>query len=408
MTNKVNKTVVYVGNFLFPDGNAAGQRVVSNGKILKGIGYTPIFIGLSSDTKITNANLLDTESIYDGMKSYCISSPRGIKDWLAYKYQFKKISRFLESLENLQIVIMYGAPTISLFGSLLRKWCLKNNVLLVADVVDWLSASVGNLPYRIAKYFDTVYQKVYLNSRVDGVITASEYLNEYYRRRGCQTVIIPPLTDCNSLVPMINSKAKISLVYVGIPFAINGKKVKYDSYKDRLDKVVECLGLLLEKGIDFEFNIYGLTEQQYLLVVDKHQSILEKLRQNVFFNGSISHNEAVKKIAEADFSIFFRDVNKVTLAGFPTKFIESISCGTPVITTKTSDLQNYLIEGKNGFFIDIDDKNKMIEQMKNILSLDKDEILRMKKYSFDSKLFYYNNYTDRMKIFLTSIKLYAH
>ncbi len=33
------KNVLYIGNFSFPFGNAAGKRVYANGKILKELGY---------------------------------------------------------------------------------------------------------------------------------------------------------------------------------------------------------------------------------------------------------------------------------------------------------------------------------------------------------------------------------
>lgn len=42
------------------------------------------------------------------------------------------------------------------------------------------------------------------------------------------------------------------------------------------------------------------------------------------------------------------------MAGFPTKFVESITAGTPVLTNQTSDLADYLVEGEIGFWL-VDD-----------------------------------------------------
>ncbi len=39
------------------------------------------------------------------------------------------------------------------------------------------------------------------------------------------------------------------------------------------------------------------------------------------------------------------------MAGFPTKFVESLGAGCPVITNYTSDLDLYLKNGFNGFVV---------------------------------------------------------
>ena len=81
------------------------------------------------------------------------------------------------------------------------------------------------------------------------------------------------------------------------------------------------------------------------------------------------------------------------MAGFPTKFSESISCGVPVITTKTSDLCNYLQEGINGFWLeeDIEESISKIFKTKNI-----QELKEMKK-NVDTKIFDFKNYIKEFK-----------
>ena len=95
----------------------------------------------------------------------------------------------------------------------------------------------------------------------------------------------------------------------------------------------------------------------------------------------------------ADFAMFLRDDNRVSRAGFPTKFVESISAGVPVITNKTSNIEDYLIPGKNGFFVDIDHASK---EIKDILSRDLQE-LKAIKANVDDNLFDYNNFVDEFK-----------
>ena len=94
----------------------------------------------------------------------------------------------------------------------------------------------------------------------------------------------------------------------------------------------------------------------------------------------------------------------MTMAGFPTKFVESISCGTPVITNKTSDLDKYLVESKNGFWLTIDNDQKTLKELKGILKIPKEKIQEMKRECKKSKLFDYRIYKDVVKEFLNQIQ----
>ena len=81
------------------------------------------------------------------------------------------------------------------------------------------------------------------------------------------------------------------------------------------------------------------------------------------------------------------------MAGFPTKFSESISCGVPVITTQTSDLSDYLQDGITGFWLEKD-----IEKSVNKIFKTKDiqNLKRMKK-NINSNQFYYKNYVEKFE-----------
>ena len=400
MKNKI----LYIGNFAFPDGNASGARVLGNGYLLKKLGLEVSFIGL--ENKLShNSNLEKTEKKFDSFLHYSLPYPVGIKGWLAYKKRFNEVSVLIKK-QNVKAIILYGSPTISLFGRLIRKWCNKNNVILIVDVVDWLSAGSGSPFYRAVKYIDTTYQKRILNASADGLITVSTYLSNYYNRKGCKTVIIPPLVSplkYKNLVKTYEQHNVKKLIYVGQPFPTDGRIVKKASFKDRLDKVISILYELKEEM--FIFNIFGLTKEQYLKVIYWHKEMLEILKEKVIFHGYIKNSDAIIRISEADFTVLFRDNNRMTKAGFPTKFVESISCGTPIITTKTSDLADYLENGKNGFFVNINNVNKLTIRMKEILQLDKENLVDMKKHCIENPKFSYSNFEDEMRTFLEELNL---
>ena len=75
-----------------------------------------------------------------------------------------------------------------------------------------------------------------------------------------------------------------------------------------------------------------------------------------------------------------RDRNRVVEAGFPTKIVESITCGTPVIANKFSNIAEYLNEN-NSILID------SFDEFQEALFRAAD-----KKCPFDNTCFDYHNY----------------
>lgn len=398
---RANK-ILYVGNFSFPKGNAAGARVLGNGYLLRDLGYDVVFIGL--DISLPHVSFLkDTRNSFDNFRYYNFPYPVGIKGWLSFYKRYHEIIAFTGS-ENPYAVIIYGSPTLSLFLLLLRKWCGKKKIKFISDCPDWLPSNSGNPFFRFIKYLDTMYQIRILNPYADGVIVVSSFLSDFYNRRGCKTVIIPPLVNLNHFSHLRNIRGKddnIKLIYIGQPFAVDGRRVKKSAYKDRLDVVIETL--LKLRDFKFNFDIYGLTKEQYLSVVKHQTDKINNIGNRIQFHGYIRNSDAIIRISEADFLVLFRDINRMTMAGFPTKVVESITCGTPVITTDTSDLKKFIKEGMNGYFVKMTDEDQLLGKMKEILSVDHASISYMKQSCFESQLFSYQNYLSLMSDFISSL-----
>ena len=89
------------------------------------------------------------------------------------------------------------------------------------------------------------------------------------------------------------------------------------------------------------------------------------------------------------------------MAGFPTKISESISYGTPVITTRTSDIDSYLQDGEMAVFIDQDDLKKSAQIIEKKIQQKTYEWMK-KKCAYNT-VFYYETFEKRMKGFLEII-----
>jgi hypothetical protein len=65
----------------------------------------------------------------------------------------------------------------------------------------------------------------------------------------------------------------------------------------------------------------------------------EESKEFILFKGRVSHAEALNEINKAEYVVFIRDVNLTNVVG-STKFVEAISCGTPVLSNSTSNIMS--------------------------------------------------------------------
>jgi glycosyltransferase involved in cell wall biosynthesis len=239
-----------------------------------------------------------------------------------------------------------------------------------------------------------------IQPKLDGMIAISLYLYQFYKKQMGNVVMIPPLVDLNmnkwdekSVDRSINNDNLLKIVYAGSPGIGN---------KDRLDLILNVLSRIKSKGINnFYFTIIGITESQFLSSFNI--SIPDNLINNVVFKGRLSHVDTLNEVKNAHYYMFLRDNNLVNNAGFPTKFAESISCGTPVLTNLSSNIKDYLIEGLNGFIMDVSTDTSLEKSFIKAMNLPIRDILEMKKYCLSSQAFHYENYISTFRLLMSEI-----
>ncbi len=373
--------ILYIGGFELPDKNAAAHRVLAISKSLKEEGHRLFFLGIrremgeQKEWKRYEFSTLGHE--------YIQKYPEGLKKWLSYLTQLKNISKIITD-NKIDAVIAYNFPSISFYR--LLKFCRKIGIKVFADCTEWYVPQ-GSLIFRMIKGFDSFFRMKYVQPRTDGLIVISKYLKEYYLKKMNNIVQIPPTVDLDESKweqGAHNLDERITLVYGGSP---DGKQ------KDHLGKIIESLK---EIQHPFYLKIFGITKSQYDEVW--FDSPVDDLitKEKIEFFGRVTNTSIIQNLKNAHFSIFIRDENLVTKAGFPTKFVESISSGTPVLTNKSSNIADFLVEGKNGMWLDTSSKKLFKKSFQRIFDLDIVQIHKMKQYCEDSKTFHFKNYTEAL------------
>ena len=368
----MSKSILYLGGFELPDKNAAAQRVMANAKLLREMGFDVSFIGISKD--IDNA-----PHIVDGFASNPVPYPSNTIEWMHQIFTFVSKTEILKRKPD--YVVLYNFPA---FASLrILKFCHKHDIKVVHDLTEWESAR-GWSPSNIMRKIDINLRMRYCMKKMDVVICISRFLFDYYKRH-TKCILVPPTLDLKNPKwdrdRKFTSDGSIKLIYAGTAGFGN---------KDRLDCIVDAM--IGKKNL--ELTVIGMTKEQYVEGYGKN--IPESVQVN--FRGRVPHTEAVKAVQQSDFQMLIRDSNLKNNAGFPTKFVESMSCCTPIIATLTSNIGDYLQDGVNGFIVS--DEHPLGEVLKKAASLSSAEKIKMKEACKSFEGFDYHSYKDEFsKIF---------
>lgn len=368
------KKILYIGGFELPDKNAAAQRVIANARLLSDMEYEVSFIGVSKDIESAPSQVFD-------FKSTPVKYPSTIRQWFHQIFTFVDFDTIRSYSPD--FVILYNFPSVASLR-ILRK-CHKLGIKVIHDLTEWEEANGWNSRDIIRK-MDIDFRMRYCMKKMDGVIAISRYLYDQYKDY-TKCILVPPTVDLNN--PKFNrgrilekTDDTIRLVYAG--------SAGLSPTKDRLDLIIKNL----KNYPTLRLDIIGLNEDQYAKIFNETEPIPE----NVVFHGRLSHQDAVCAVGNADFQMLIRKNTRKNNAGFPTKFVESMSCCTPIIATKTSNICDYLQDGVNGFVVD--DTQTLDNVFKRILTMSNDEITAMKNACREFDGFDFRNYKNEfIKLF---------
>ena len=361
------KKILYIGGFELPDKNAAAQRVLANAKLLREMNFKVKFVGISKD--IANA-----PQEIDGFQSNPIPYPKSTKDWFHQILTFIDAERVIS--ENPDYVVLYNFPSVASLKIL--KACHKHGIKVIHDLTEWESAPHWDAR-SIMRKIDINLRMRYCMKRMDGVICISRYLFDFYRKY-TRVILVPPTVNLDDPKwdrnRLISTNEQVKLIYAG--------NAEFGT-KDRLDIIVQEVG----KNPMLWLDIIGMTKDQY------ENGYKTKINYpNIVFHGRIPHKQAVKAVQDADFQMLIRESTLKNNAGFPTKFVESISSGTPLIATLTSNIGDYIVDGKNSIIVN--DMASISEILSRVGRLTKDERKQMKCYCLGMTCFDYRMYKDEL------------
>jgi glycosyltransferase involved in cell wall biosynthesis len=400
------RTIIYIGGFELPDKNAAAQRVLANGKLFRDLGFEVVLIGVDQGLASDNP-LADTETTYLGFTIFSVPKPKTKLQWLNHLTRVKSLASLVEDRysNTLAMVVCYNYPAVALWN--IRRMCQKHGARFVPDVTEWYSSAGKGFIFGVLKWADTALRMHVMNYLSHGMITTSSLITKKYRKiNGFPVVELPTLFD-KDVFPrsdFIKSVANVlRLIYIGnAAFVLEHVKKDRSNIKDRLDLVIKLVFALNQSGIAVHLDVYGLNEGDYLKIYPEHSCLILQDPPLVQFHGQKPHKVIIRAIRNSDLSIFFRSPSRVTESGFPTKLSESITCGTPVITNRLRNQENYV--GTTGiYFVDPSNIKDAVDHLTILLQTECHDIDAVKRRCDRDAPFDYRNYMPMVEKFVIDL-----
>lgn len=380
----MNKTIIYIGGEL-PDKEASALRIMANAKALDYYGFNLCLIGQRDGLQ---ENMVIKE-YYDGMKAFLLPNPNSVRTWINELINIKNLTDIISNEQNVCAVIMYN-PHAFIFEKM-KKYCESRDIKLIADCTEWHTVYHLSGIKKYIKLFDITRRIKISQKKADGLIAISSFFESFYREY-CTTILVPPLVDLKEdkwKTSDYDSSETKRFVYAG----------RMGIGKDSLNSCVRAFKDFLDK--DFILDIVGVSVDEYVGQFPADAEFIEKLGNRIVFHGMLPHQDALEYVKKASFSFLIRENNRKNDSGFPTKFVESIGCGTPVIASDFSDVKFYVEKYNLGIMIDrIENISLGIEKA---LDMSTSDYLSMRDSCINTKEFDYRSYSKKLGDFILEL-----
>lgn len=345
------RKVFYLGNFLFPDGDAGAHRVHGIGNCLRDAGFEVVFLGAETagrpqDMEDAGPHRFNGFSYHPAGNAGTTQLRRFWRLWHTHLSGLSTMSR-LRSLCDESAVAVFAYQPSALLLAQLRTFCGRHRLALIADVVEWYESSQFTGGRMAPVWLDNEVRMRWAGRWVGGVIAISRYLEQYFATFGVPVLRVPVITDVSQLgphgQPAINSNSDVNLrlAFVGTIGS-----------KDLVENAVWGLRLLGKESDRVEMVLVGPTRRDLASALGEQAGLLEEMGSRVRITGRLPHVQALEALASADFSVLLRPERQFTQAGFPTKLVETLAMGVPPICNLTSDIGLYVLDGLEGLVLD--------------------------------------------------------
>lgn len=258
----------------------------------------------------------------------------------------KTIFKMISNGRNADTIFVNGLPmeayiaNLFLRKKLIRKivgdwaWERGRNKGIIDDSFDEFQKNKHNLHLEIAKF-----SRGWTATKADLVITPSVHLKNVVKNWGVSENNLKVIYNGTKIQSKITKKENEVLHFITV-----GRLAPWKN----IDKIIQAMAILNEKGFNFIFNIVGsgpLNEKLKILVKEL------KLENKIFFLGQKNTEELNEIYLDSDIYI-----QASGYEGLPHVILEAINFNLSIISTPIGGTNEILLDGKNGWILKLKDK----------------------------------------------------
>ena len=245
----------------------------------------------------------------------------------------KKILKKIIQEKNIDIILLYGVATNGLQTCQLSR---EFEIPVVFRLLD-IAHGLVKIPF-LDKIIKNLEKQVFKNS--SKTFTTTEHLSKYAVSMGSS------LENTEKFLYGVNTK-------IFFPMSKDLSLLHKLKFSDN-DKILVFMGTIYNfAGLDYFISKFYLIEKQFsnvkfLIVGDgPYKKTLEKiilkhnLESKIHITGFVDQKEIPNYLSLADICINTFDINDVTKRIIPTKILEYLACGKPVITTPLLGIKEF-------------------------------------------------------------------
>ena len=357
MTKKIN--LVFMGAFTYPHGMAGTKRIQNAINALKE--YPDIATRVILQRQSSEDNILS--GMYDGtpyetVMGDLLRAKMFVALPMLYYKTFAALKRVLRC-DHKNVIYFYGP--LLLESLLPLSYAQRLGYKIVFDVVEDydLAKKFSRSFYHYVKYNFTSRLSSRIKDLSEGIIVISSHLEEKCRiltQRKVPIHYMPISVNMDCFPEKTNRmKPTVSLFYAGTFGKKDGLPVLLDAF-DRLAGRYKNVRLVLSGRGDRE----AMKEFFARMEISPNKDRIE-------FKGYLDDKDYYSLLNDADIPCMARVDLAYAHAGFPFKLGEFLATGKPVIASRVSDVDKFLVHGHNAMLVQAGSSSEICEAVEFLI-----------------------------------------
>jgi len=367
--------LVIAGDFLFPEGSASASRIRHMAKGLAQLGHDAYVVTTVPQKASCNmeSNIWHTlEGYYYYVAGPTISSRSGqsyvgkIKEYYSAfrRGLYSGISCIEELNEKKKVDVLIGYSYRYFCMHQLINYCRKRGILVVRDVVEWFDPAYFRMGRLNPLYWDREFNMHLSLPKSDGIIAISRFIAEWFSARKMKVIRIPAIIDPDLFT--VNCKKKTDYCNDVFQLTYLGGMIE----RDGPILMMKAVNEVLKSGLQIFFNIIGSEGNEgAALKAKQYAETKPLLKKQMKFWGRVPQQKLIEMLSCSDALVFTRLDSRDAKATFPTRLPEYLMTGKPVITSRVSDIAEYLVDDKEAVIVTPNSSNALAEGIRKLVKM---------------------------------------